>query len=148
MEDRPRAVNTIIFLWFIMCILFLLRCWHYYAKLMIQSQSIFEFYQDVLYFITNNGSLLIAVVLIFAILNEKTWAGIVSTLFSFGFLLSHGPLFFYSLLAIIFLDDFISLFKQPHFVAVTIANLLMPFILIIIFILLFRPKVKEYFNRT
>ena len=139
--EKPKAVNSIIFLWILTLIFLLLHCWHYYISKIANSYFKYSYY----YFAISNLYLIIIIFTIFSILSVKKWSWLVNIIFSFHFLFFYGVLFFHSLFMVV-LYSASKFFNDFSYITWTFANILIPVIMLLIILLLFRPSVKNYFN--
>jgi len=139
--EKPKAVNSIIFLWILTFIFLLLHCWHYLASNFAKHFFTHPFY----YFCASNIFLVTIIVIIFSILEIKKWSWLVNIIFSFHFLLFYGVLFFHSFFMVVFYSTN-NFFNDLDYIIWTFANIMIPVIMFIIILLLFRPSVKNYLN--
>ena len=146
--NRPKHVNNIILLWILSlaCIIFFNL--HYYMETFVwQTEGFINIAGNYLFLIQSNGFLIILIVIIFNTFDVRKWSWIANVCFSFFFLLYFGQIFLYCIRIIILPvpREYVSL---PNFIGWAIANSLIPVFMLIIFILLFKPSVKEYFNQN
>jgi len=145
--EKPKKINLLVFLWIIVCILFIFHCISFFIGSFYypttnkkeQIESLFSLFES-------NISLIISLIIVFSIINIKKWSWLINILFSFYFLIFYGRSFIYAIGAIILRDQkpFSNYFPNLYYNLWTITSLILPVIILIIFILLFRPDVKNY----
>ena len=146
--EKPKFIKILIILWIIIVVCFAVHCWHFYMDVFVWELR--DFY-TILYFIESHIFLVVSIIIIDGIYAARKWSWLVNVLFSFFFLLYHGRMFFHSIIVVVFLSEYWpwnGYLAAPSYVGLTVANLIIAPIVFFIFILLFRPSVKEYFNQN
>ena len=146
--EKPKFIKILIILWIIIAVCFAVHCWHFYIAFFVWE---FRDFYSILYFIESHIFLVASIVIIDGIYAARKWSWLVNVLFSFYFLLYYGRLFFNSIAVVVFLSEdgpWKNYLNAPSYVGLTIASLIIAPVVLFIFILLFKPSVKTYFNQN
>jgi len=152
--EKPKFIKILIILWIIIAVCFAVHCWHFYIAFFVWE---FRDFYSILYFIESHMFfeshmfLVASIVIIDGIYAARKWSWLVNVLFSFYFLLYYGRLFFHSIIIVVFLSEYRpwkNYLNTPSYIGLTVASLIIAPVMFFIFILLFKPSVKEYFNQN
>jgi len=149
MKDKPKLIKYIILSW-VICLFFLtVHLLNYIINCFIIKyiglESISTIWINLFFTLF---SIIIALYIIHRIYKINKWSWLLNVIFSFYFGFHYSVNFLYSLI-IFYLDIYDNqqfLFSNPIHTLWTASNFIIPFIMLFIFILMFRNEVKNYFD--
>ena len=145
--EKPKTIWALIFLWIFVLFLFILHIWHYYSVIFFYGlQNVNEIEYYALFFLTN-ATIIVIIVIIDSIYAARKWSWLLSVLFSFFLLVRYTQLSLHSVNVVFFTNNLSSENSPVYYLVWHAANLIFPFVMFFIFMLLFKPSVKTYFNQ-
>ena len=146
--EKPKTIWALIFLWAIVVFLFTLHIWYYYTSIFIYNPPVEHKIEYYAFFIFTNVTIIVIIVIIDSIYAARKWSWLLNVLFSFFLLVKYTQIFPHSVNVVLFTNS-LSPEKNPaaYYIAWNFASLTLPFVMLLIFILLFRPSVKKYLNQ-
>lgn len=147
--EKPRSVWLIVLLWVVFCILLIIRINYFYYILQFPYEEPLKPLNYLSFVIGGIVYFIITIILLYLVLYVKKCSWLTNLLFSFYFLLLNGLYFIDSVVFILFYSNhplYQHYYGIPGYLSNTAANLIMPGLMLLIFILLFRPEVKRYFE--
>jgi len=151
--EKPKAIWIMILLWIVICIFLAIHIYTYYLNGFVWQQervddaneAKYRFVESIIFFI-------LIIICIYGTFTVKKWSRVLNLVLIFGTLVIYGRLFFSSVNFIVFSSHYKNLYYYydfPHYTPWLISNLLMPFVLLSIAVLIFYNKdVKKYFNQN
>ena len=144
--EKPKTIWALIILWIFVLFLFILYIWYYYSMIFfhgLQNLNEIEYY-GLFFFV--NATIIVIIVIIDSIYAARKWSWLLNVLYSFFLLIRYTQVSLHSV-NVVFFTNSLSSNSPVYYLAWNVANLILPFVMLFIFILLFKPSVRKYFNQ-